>query len=174
MGWLKLGSGSPAQTQQLRQVELKVATQHVESLSIDSEALQQCQHVSLSVPDSELPFIPPDEVSKRRSALEGGLCECPTFFSDPGSVAEDSQVIVVDEIVYDCTRFILEHPGGQQIIESFAGAECTWQFWRFHGKREMDEFGRPLRVGRTKGLQNKFKEPVKYVGLRSLGDDGWD
>lgn len=84
------------------------------------------------------------------------------------------KVIVVDEIVYDCTDFIGEHPGGQVIIESFAGAECSWQFWRFHGKKELEEFGRPLRVGRTEGLQNKFREPAKFVGLRRLGDDGWD
>ena len=80
---------------------------------------------------------------------------------------------MIDEIVYDCTEFIKEHPGGQQIIESFAGAECSWQFWRFHGKNEMEEFGKPLRVGRTEGMVNKFKEPVRYVGLKRLGDD-WD
>lgn len=37
----------------------------------------------------------------------------------------------------------------------------------------MEEFGRPLRVGRTKGLRNRFEEPKRYVGLRRLGDD-WD
>lgn len=82
--------------------------------------------------------------------------------------------IVIDEIVYDCTQFILQHPGGQEIIKSFAGGECTWQFWRFHGKKVMEEFGRPLRIGRTMGLKNKFKEPVRFVGLKRLGDDGWD
>jgi cytochrome b involved in lipid metabolism len=86
----------------------------------------------------------------------------------------DVEVIVVDGIVYDCAEFIEEHPGGKQIIDSFAGAECSWQFWRFHGKKEMDEFGRSLRVGRTKGMVNRFKEPVKYVGLRRLGGDSWE
>ena len=72
----------------------------------------------------------------------------------------------MENIVFDCTEFLKEHPGGEQIIKSFGGAECTWQFWRFHGKKEMEEFGRPLRVGRTAGITNKFKEPKKYVGLR--------
>lgn len=81
--------------------------------------------------------------------------------------------IVVEDIVYDCTDFISEHPGGEKIIQSFAGQECTWQFWRFHGKKDMEELGKPLRVGRTKGLKNRFKEPVRYVGLRRLGDDDW-
>jgi hypothetical protein len=38
----------------------------------------------------------------------------------------------------------------------------------------MDEYGRPLRVGRTEGMQNKFKESLRYVGLRKLGGDDWD
>jgi cytochrome b involved in lipid metabolism len=80
----------------------------------------------------------------------------------------------VNDVVYDCAQFIHGHPGGDQIIKSFAGAECSWQFWRFHGQKEMGEFGRPLRVGRTKGLKNKFKEPMRYVGLRRLGHDDWD
>ena len=82
-------------------------------------------------------------------------------------------MIVVDNVVYNCAQFVFDHPGGKQIIEAFAGAECSWQFWRFHGKREMEEFGKALRVGRTEGLKNQFKEPVRYVGLRPLGD-AWD
>ena len=81
---------------------------------------------------------------------------------------------MIDDIVYDCIKFISEHPGGEQIIRSFAGAECSWQFWRFHGKKEIEEFGRALRVGRTKGMKNKYKEPPKYVGLRRLGDEEWN
>jgi cytochrome b involved in lipid metabolism len=76
--------------------------------------------------------------------------------------------------VYDCSNFVKEHPGGGQIINSFGGAECSWQVWRFHGKKEMEEFGKPLRVGRTNGMKNRFKEPKKYVGLRPLEANEWD
>lgn len=38
----------------------------------------------------------------------------------------------------------------------------------------MEEFGKPLRVGRTEGLKNKFREPNRYVGLRRWGNDVWD
>lgn len=95
-----------------------------------------------------------------------------TFISTSQQATDNLAVIVVHEIVYYFTDFIHKHPGGTQIIESFAGTECSWQFWRFHGKGEMEEFGRPLRVGRTKGLKNRFEEPKRYVGLRRLGD--WD
>jgi hypothetical protein len=37
----------------------------------------------------------------------------------------------------------------------------------------MEEFGKQLRVGKIKGVVNIFKEPVRYVGLRKLGED-WD
>ena len=81
---------------------------------------------------------------------------------------------MIDKIVYDCTGLLKQHPGGEQIINSFSGEECSWQFWHFHGKKEMEVFGRPLRVGRTQGMVNEFKEPQKYVGLRNLVADEWD
>jgi hypothetical protein len=28
----------------------------------------------------------------------------------------------------------------------------------------MDKFGRSLRVGRTSGIENRFKEPPRFVG----------
>lgn len=82
--------------------------------------------------------------------------------------------IVVNEIVYDCTDFVHEHPGGNTVIESFRGQDCTWQFWRFHNQKHLREFGHRLRVGRTSGVRNRFPEPVKFVGLRRPGlADEW-
>ena len=38
----------------------------------------------------------------------------------------------------------------------------------------MEQYGRKLRIGRTEGIENKFKEPVRFVGLSKLGnDDDW-
>ncbi|SPJ85578.1 related to cytochrome b5 [Fusarium torulosum] len=76
--------------------------------------------------------------------------------------------IVIDDIVYDCTEFIRNHPGGARVMESFRGSNCTWQFWRFHSEKDLDEFGASLRIGRTKGIRNKFKEPPRFVGLRKF------
>ena len=60
------------------------------------------------------------------------------------------------------------------MIDSFVGKDCSWQFWRFHGKEHMESHGRALRVGQTKGVKNPFKERARWVGLRRLGDDEWD
>ena len=47
------------------------------------------------------------------------------------------------------------------------------QFWRFHGKNEMEQYGKELRIGRTNGIANRFNEPVRFVGLSRFGDDDW-
>jgi hypothetical protein len=179
MGWLKLSSpttqpGSAFKVSEDDWESTKSTTTHIESISDRSEPplASTYSHAPLSLPDSELPFIPCHEVMKRKSREAGGLCK-----SKPASLSNvllsRVEVITIDSIVYDCTEFIDEHPGGAQITESFAGAECSWQFWRFHGKSQMEDFGKPWRVGRTKGMVNKFKEPLKFVGLRRIWDN-WD
>ncbi|KAH6696663.1 fatty acid desaturas-like protein [Leptodontidium sp. MPI-SDFR-AT-0119] len=157
MGWLKLGNRSEIGQKALGEPYggLKAATEDIETVSVDDSGRIDYPPVDTSLPDSQLPFISPEAIMERKSKEDGGL------------------LIVVDKVVYDCTQFIKEHPGGEQIIKSFGGAECSWQFWRFHGPKELAEFGKPLRVGRTEGLSNKFKEPSKYVGLRRLGADEW-
>ncbi|KAK0119358.1 hypothetical protein ONS95_010810 [Cadophora gregata] len=159
MGWLKLRSTDADTKCQpplgVFQDNLKVATQYIETISPGSSK-SQFPFIDVSVPDDQLPFISPENVVKQVSVDAGGL------------------FIVIDNVVYNCTDFITEHPGGEQIIKSFSGAECSWQFWRFHGTKELEDYGRPLRVGRTKGIANRFQEPSKYVGLRKFGADEWD
>ena len=125
-------------------------SQHIE----DAEA-KEYPFQDVDTPDTALPFISGDVV---RAAKQ----------------TEDRLWIVVDDIVFDCTDYIHEHPGGITVIESFRGESCSWQFWRFHNKQLMQEFGRPLRIGRTEGVLNRFKERTRFVGLRRLGgDDDW-
>ncbi|KAH7355454.1 fatty acid desaturas-like protein [Rhexocercosporidium sp. MPI-PUGE-AT-0058] len=147
MGWLKLGNrttiGETAPA--VFHGDLKIATEHVESVSCDGSARRNYVPVNTFLADSQLPFICPEEIVRRKSREDGGICKLPKIATD------------LSFRTY--------------IIKSFGGAECSWQFWRFHGPKEMAEFGRPLRVGRTEGLLNKFKEPSKYVGLRGLGAD---
>jgi cytochrome b involved in lipid metabolism len=64
------------------------------------------------------------------------------FLISPETFLSDTTVvIVVDDIVYDCTDFILDHPGGTQVIEASAGGERSWQFWRFHGSNDWKSLG---------------------------------
>jgi len=157
MGWLSLRAGRvpyPA-IQSSLQEDLKSATQQIDAVSNNSGTQQGLySSLALGLSNSELPFIVPEEVARRKSVQDG--------------------CIFIDDVVYDCTTFIHRHPGGEQMIHTFAGSDCSWQFWRFHTNSHIEEYGKPLRVGRTRGLMNKFKEPKKFIGLRRLGGDPWD
>ncbi|KAL3461637.1 cytochrome b5-like heme/steroid binding domain-containing protein [Aspergillus heterothallicus] len=115
--------------------------------------------VDLSTPDTSLPYINPETVTHLETHYKSSPASIPAW-------------IVIDNIVYDCTDFLNGHPGGSVVINSFVGQDCSWQFWRFHGRQHMHDFGRALRVGRTEGVRNRFKEPARYVGLGAL-DEGW-
>lgn len=107
----------------------------------------------LSTSDEDLPFIPSSEVKSKASNPKGS----------------SELWIVIDSIVYDCSAFAPEHPGGAHMIESFRGFDCSWQFWRFHGKSDLEQYGKFMRIGRTDGVGNKYKEKPKFVGWRGFG-----
>ncbi|KAL4884974.1 hypothetical protein BJY04DRAFT_214858 [Aspergillus karnatakaensis] len=121
-----------------------------------------------SIPDSGLPYIDSSILTlmEKHWAKTSKESTNTTPSSEPPCAW-----IVVDSIIYDCTDFQHEHPGGPVVIRSFVGQDCSWQFWRFHSKQHMIDFGRGLRVGRTSGINNRFKESPRYVGLSSLDDD---
>ncbi|KAH7113973.1 hypothetical protein B0J13DRAFT_574008 [Dactylonectria estremocensis] len=106
------------------------------------------QHVPIEMPNDGLPVIAPSIIS--------------------ASKAKNLLWIVIDDVVYDCTRFASEHPGGSDVLEPFQASDCSWQFWRFHRKEDMLGFGKALRIGVTKGVQNKYKERPRFIGLRGF------
>lgn len=108
------------------------------------------QLIHESVPDHELPFIPASDIA---AATIRERCRL---------------LIVIDDIVYDCTNFAEEHPGGATILENFKGTDCTWQFWRFHSINNLQTTGRGLRIGRTVGVGNRYQRRPRYVGLARL------
>jgi len=166
MGWLQPNRGNRTHDAQFQLPSnstldpIKSTTEQIECLNLSSDGDKRHEYrifpfVPEETLDSDLPFIPSSEVDRRKT-LQAELW------------------IVVDNIVYDCSQFVNEHPGGTDVIESFRGEDCSWQFWRFHGKGHMKEFGSALRVGRTENVKNRFKEPRRFVGLRGFGDqDDW-
>ncbi|GKZ23785.1 hypothetical protein AbraIFM66951_004627 [Aspergillus brasiliensis] len=155
MGWLSLQS--PLNGCKLHVTSSTSSTETIKDIK-PSEDLEHVEHVEdahleyplqPSIADSDLPFIPATVVTDHKLRFSQG---------------QGRAWIVVDNIVYDCTEFINEHPGGDTVIRSFVGEDCSWQFWRFHDKAIMEQWGRPLRVGRTEGVRNRFKEVPKYFG----------
>lgn len=55
----------------------------------------------------------------------------------------DSSWIIVHGQVYDCTRFLKEHPGGTDSILINAGTDCTEEFDAIHSdkaKKMLEEY----------------------------------
>ncbi|KAL2853847.1 cytochrome b5-like heme/steroid binding domain-containing protein [Aspergillus pseudoustus] len=187
MGWLTLrrradalpattATPVPAHSSTSTSEKLGAYAEHTEDISDPTQQLRpqaNLQHPKFldktypladpSTPDSALPYI----AAKTLITLEE------EYKATPETLKPRSPIwIVIDNIVYDGTEFIHEHPGGSVVINSFVGQDCSWQFWRFHSKQHMQEYGRALRVGSTEGVRNRFKEPARYVGLGAL-DEGW-
>ncbi|KAL4969952.1 cytochrome b5-like heme/steroid binding domain-containing protein [Aspergillus stella-maris] len=134
-----------------------------------------------STPDSDLPFIDPSIVTLVEKAWKENKTSptversVPTSPKEPTSDSE-AQIpawIIINNIIYDCTAFQSQHPGGSAVIRNFVGQDCTWQFWRFHSQHQLGEFGGLLRVGRTRGVLNRYKEVPRFVGVSTGDDDDW-
>lgn len=176
MGWMKavrnnaseanLGPDSLSQKAVLKSDGNKHAAVHIEDAGLTAHlSNQQLQPLPLAhpqTPNHELPFLSASQLA-RLSNGRNGTSATPLY-------------LVIDDIVYDCTGFVHDHPGGPRVIENFSGQDCSWQFWRFHSKENMREWGQPLRIARTNGVKNRWKERPRFVGLRKFGavtEDDW-
>lgn len=77
--------------------------------------------------DKELPSYSRAEVSKHNS--------------------HESNWIIVDDFVYDVTKFAKFHPGGKQFIDRVAGADSTNAFYTYHRRDVLDVVAKKFRIG---------------------------
>ncbi|KAK3674840.1 hypothetical protein LTR78_005184 [Recurvomyces mirabilis] len=66
----------------------------------------------------------------------------------------DNLYIIVDEDVYDLTKFQEEHPGGKKILQRVAGKDASKQFWKYHNESILKKYQKQLQVG---SLDSKAK-----------------
>jgi alkylation response protein AidB-like acyl-CoA dehydrogenase/predicted heme/steroid binding protein len=64
--------------------------------------------------------------------------------------------IVIDNVVYDVTKFLKSHPGGKGIILKLAGRDCTSEFYDFHAKDVLEKYGPKLRKGTIKNASGVY------------------
>ncbi|GAB7338337.1 hypothetical protein MBLNU457_4645t2 [Dothideomycetes sp. NU457] len=67
----------------------------------------------------------------------------------------DSLWIIVDDDVYDLSKFQDEHPGGKKILQRVAGKDASKQFWKYHNEGILKKYKKQLQVG---SLDSKPKQ----------------
>ncbi|OJD19904.1 hypothetical protein AJ78_00098 [Emergomyces pasteurianus Ep9510] len=59
----------------------------------------------------------------------------------------DNLWIIIDEDVYDLTKFQDEHPGGKKILQRVAGKDASKQFWKYHNAAILKKYSAQVKVG---------------------------
>lgn len=72
----------------------------------------------------------------------------------------DNLYIIVDEDVYDLTKFQDEHPGGKKILTRVAGKDASKQFWKYHNEGILKKFKGQLQVGSLDTKKAAEPEPA--------------
>jgi len=64
--------------------------------------------------------------------------------------------IIINNKVYDVTKFLKLHPGGKKVLLGVGGQECTEQFNQFHNPTAvMNKYGPKLYIGDLEGAKKK-------------------
>ncbi|KAJ5637308.1 hypothetical protein N7490_007187 [Penicillium lividum] len=79
------------------------------------------------------------------------------------NTADKGLYIIVDNNVFDVTKFVDEHPGGAKILKRVAGKDASKQFWKvyekhffgiytvlYHNESVLKKYSPKLKVGEVK------------------------
>ncbi|KAK6218780.1 hypothetical protein LQW54_002705 [Pestalotiopsis sp. IQ-011] len=59
----------------------------------------------------------------------------------------DDLWIIIDEDIYDVTKFQHEHPGGHKVMAGVAGKDATKKFDKYHRRGILEKYKKDLKVG---------------------------
>ncbi|KAJ1634464.1 acyl-CoA dehydrogenase/oxidase [Pavlovales sp. CCMP2436] len=62
-------------------------------------------------------------------------------------------LLIIDDKVYDVTKFAAMHPGGDRFLLELAGHDATRMFYSLHRKEVLEKFGEQLLVGTLAGSE---------------------
>ncbi|RPA75276.1 putative acyl-CoA dehydrogenase [Ascobolus immersus RN42] len=72
----------------------------------------------------------------------------------------DSLWIIVDDEVYDVTKFADEHPGGKKILQRVGGKDASKQFWKYHNEGILKKYKPKLLLGAIEGSAKASAAPA--------------
>ncbi|KAJ5207213.1 Cytochrome b5 [Penicillium cf. griseofulvum] len=64
--------------------------------------------------------------------------------------ADEGLYIIIDNNVFDVTKFVDEHPGGAKILKRVAGKDASKQFWKYHNESVLKKYSPKLKIGEVK------------------------
>ncbi|KAF2857950.1 cytochrome b5 [Piedraia hortae CBS 480.64] len=63
---------------------------------------------------------------------------------------EKGLYICIDNVIYDVSNFVDEHPGGAKILKRVGGKDASKQFWKYHNESVLKKYGPKFKIGTVK------------------------
>ncbi|KAI9014065.1 acyl-CoA dehydrogenase/oxidase [Hyaloraphidium curvatum] len=84
----------------------------------------------------------------------------------PGRAGPEAWIIVENK-VYDVSKFADEHPGGKKILLRFAGKDATEQFRRYHNPQVLSQYGKKLEIGSVDSIISQVAAATKAAPAKA-------
>lgn len=82
--------------------------------------------------------------------------------------------VIIDNCVYDVTKFAALHPGGSRFLLEHAGKDATAAFFQLHRKEVLAKFGDQLLVGTLDGSDPKSAAPEPLLSHVPFAESMWN
>ncbi|KAJ3199408.1 hypothetical protein HDU82_000440 [Entophlyctis luteolus] len=108
---------------------------------------------------SEVAEIGDHETTLTNQRIRGKMASPRTFTRD--EVAQHNKVddlwVVIDSVVYDLSRFVPAHPGGEHVLVEIAGKDATEEFYSLHRHSVLQKYSK-FAIGSIQGEKQKIMQ----------------
>jgi cytochrome b involved in lipid metabolism len=73
--------------------------------------------------------------------------------------------VIINNQVYDLSKFAKVHPGGLGVLLPLAGKDCTKQFYALHQEAVLNKYGPKLLIGNLEGQKPILTQNRGFFGL---------